>query len=641
MNVTVIRSIIWKEFIALLRNKRILIGMFAPLILMPLLLYGYQYFSESTSQSAATSISQILVLDELPQDLQSLIEAEESISIKHELVVDKNSTEENVDLWLSYSYDSGYHHFSLTYDSGNNSNTRAANRLIPILEAYKEQLQISYLESQSITKDILQPVSIQLSDSATERELTSHSLASIVPVILSLFALMSVINFSVELTTAEKEMATLETLFSMPAKKSQIIISKLLACIIFGSISMFMTLAAFIFVAPQFLSLNIFSLDLGWTTIITLFFTLLPLIFIGSGFSIGMGLFANSYKESGAYFTPLIFIFMLPAYIGTTPGLEISPIYSTLPILNATLLIKSVFLDNFNFIYFAVTSTVNALFSIISLTFMFKIFGAEKILFDSGSGISFKLDRRAVVSKTFLNTEDVLMSLAIIVVLFIYASTLLSPFINPLVSTLMIQLILFGLVPVGIIYYLKASPALSLGLKKPPLTGMLGGILLWLSAFSLIMIYQLVINPYIGDAPTLIELEKQILSLSPLSRFLIFALTPGVCEEILFRGFALRPLEKHLGPKWAIILTSVIFSIVHLDFLRLVPTFLLGLTFGYVTIKTRSIFPAILLHVMNNSIAIFLPNTANITFFNMIPLHLITLCIAIYCFKKTQVSKEI
>ena len=53
------------------------------------------------------------------------------------------------------------------------------------------------------------------------------------------------------------------------------------------------------------------------------------------------------------------------------------------------------------------------------------------------------------------------------------------------------------------------------------------------------------------------------------------------------------------------LITALIFAIVHLDFIRLVPTFLLGLAFGISAVKTKSIFPAILLHIANNTFALF------------------------------------
>ncbi|HAE43743.1 MAG TPA: hypothetical protein DCG34_12630 [Clostridiales bacterium] len=180
---------------------------------------------------------------------------------------------------------------------------------------------------------------------------------------------------------------------------------------------------------------------------------------------------------------------------------------------------------------------------------------------------------------------------------------------------------------------MKASFKDSLGIKIPSIVGLFGGLWVWVGAFSVVVLYQLLITPFVSQAPTLIELEQQMKELSPLHLFLLLALTPGVCEELLFRGFALRPLENKLGPKWAILITSLAFAMVHLDFIRLIPTFILGLAFGFVSVKTRSIFPSIILHTVNNSVAILFPYDKFLTYGYMIPVFIISLLVVFIIFR--------
>jgi sodium transport system permease protein len=268
---------------------------------------------------------------------------------------------------------------------------------------------------------------------------------------------------------------------------------------------------------------------------------------------------------------------------------------------------------------------------------MFKVFGTERILFGSDKSTSFRLDRKLIQPKSFIEVEDVLMSLSFIVILYIYIGTIISSNTDFVQGTLIIQYMVFGLSPIAILWYLKASLKDSLGIKATSIVGLFGGVWVWLAAFSLVIIYQLLITPFISQAPTLIELEQQMKELSPLRLFLIIALTPGVCEEVLFRGFALRPLEKKLGPKWAILITSLAFAIVHLDFIRLVPTFILGLAFGFVAVKTRSIFPSIILHTLNNSVALLFPYEQFLSYSFMIPVFIISLLVMVAVFRKRTI----
>jgi sodium transport system permease protein len=633
MNLGNIKKIIGKEILALSRNKRILFGLLAPLVLMPVLFYGYTQFTEITSRESESSISNVTVIGYLPDMVVDSINGLEQLRITYGEIASNNMDSIEADLIISYEFKEGVHEFVMTYDSGRASGMRASNRVLPLLETFQETQQIEFLNEKGIPAIVLHPVDIEMTDLASEKELTGYSMASIVPMMLTLFAILSVLNFAVELTTAEKEMGTLESLFSIPIRKSELVTAKLIACILFGVISMVISLSALVFIMPRLMSIDQMGLNFDAFTTFTLFLTLLPLILIGAGFSIGVGLFASSYKESGAYMTPLIFAFMIPAYIGITPGLEINPILSIIPVLNSTLLIKSVLMDNLSLTMFVMTFTTNALLSVIGLTFMFKVFGTERILFGSDKSTSFRLDRKLIQPKSFIEVEDVLMSLSFIVILYIYIGTIISSNTDFVQGTLIIQYMVFGLSPIAILWYLKASLKDSLGIKATSITGLFGGFWVWLAAFSLVVIYQLLITPYISQAPTLIELEEQMKTLSPLRLFLIIALTPGVCEEILFRGFALRPLEKKLGPKWAILITSLAFAIVHLDFIRLIPTFILGVAFGFIAVKTRSIFPSIILHTLNNSVALFLPNDGLITYMDIIPLLIISLTVVLITFR--------
>ncbi|MBN1998047.1 CPBP family intramembrane metalloprotease [candidate division KSB1 bacterium] len=82
----------------------------------------------------------------------------------------------------------------------------------------------------------------------------------------------------------------------------------------------------------------------------------------------------------------------------------------------------------------------------------------------------------------------------------------------------------------------------------------------------------------------------------------------GVAEEMLFRGIVQRSLELQKEPAVAIVLTSVVFAIIHMNpWVSLQITFL-GLVLGYMAWKTGSILPAIILHAMNNLLSIILIN---------------------------------
>lgn len=83
----------------------------------------------------------------------------------------------------------------------------------------------------------------------------------------------------------------------------------------------------------------------------------------------------------------------------------------------------------------------------------------------------------------------------------------------------------------------------------------------------------------------------------------IIAGSAGICEEILFRGFILRAYEK-LGMWPNIIITALLFSILHLNIQNIVAPFFLGILLGFVVYKTNSIFAGIIGHFVNNAISV-------------------------------------
>lgn len=83
----------------------------------------------------------------------------------------------------------------------------------------------------------------------------------------------------------------------------------------------------------------------------------------------------------------------------------------------------------------------------------------------------------------------------------------------------------------------------------------------------------------------------------------IIGLSPGICEEVMFRGTMLSAYER-LGYKKCILITSILFGIFHFNAFNFIgPTFL-GIILGIIVYKTNSIFSSILGHFINNSVAL-------------------------------------
>jgi membrane protease YdiL (CAAX protease family) len=97
--------------------------------------------------------------------------------------------------------------------------------------------------------------------------------------------------------------------------------------------------------------------------------------------------------------------------------------------------------------------------------------------------------------------------------------------------------------------------------------------------------------------------EKSAISF--LSSILVMALIPAIAEEIFFRGFLMNVFNgifKNMHV--AIFVTAVIFSLIHLQFMKFLPMMFLAIVFGYAAYWTGSIWTSIAAHFINNAMAV-------------------------------------
>lgn len=81
------------------------------------------------------------------------------------------------------------------------------------------------------------------------------------------------------------------------------------------------------------------------------------------------------------------------------------------------------------------------------------------------------------------------------------------------------------------------------------------------------------------------------------------AVMPALCEEFAMRCCGLGLLKKH-GKAFGVVAVSIVFGLMHGNLVQFVFATLVGLILGYVTVKTDSIVPAVLIHLFNNSMSV-------------------------------------
>lgn len=79
-------------------------------------------------------------------------------------------------------------------------------------------------------------------------------------------------------------------------------------------------------------------------------------------------------------------------------------------------------------------------------------------------------------------------------------------------------------------------------------------------------------------------------------------------EEVLFRGIILNSFIKKYSSSIALIFSSLVFAIAHLNFIQGINAFFLALILGYIYLKTKSLYLCITLHFFNNILASIMPS---------------------------------
>ena len=85
----------------------------------------------------------------------------------------------------------------------------------------------------------------------------------------------------------------------------------------------------------------------------------------------------------------------------------------------------------------------------------------------------------------------------------------------------------------------------------------------------------------------------------------IMALLPAIGEELFFRGSLQKVLLRISNKPWlAILISSLVFALLHGTFFKLLPIFTLGVLLGVVYHLTRNLWYTIVIHFVNNAFAV-------------------------------------
>lgn len=83
-----------------------------------------------------------------------------------------------------------------------------------------------------------------------------------------------------------------------------------------------------------------------------------------------------------------------------------------------------------------------------------------------------------------------------------------------------------------------------------------------------------------------------------------FCVLPAITEELAFRGLIQHWLENAFPARKALIIASGLFAALHFSVLSAPYLFLVGVLLGWVKMRTKSLYPSMLIHFLHNFVAI-------------------------------------
>ncbi|MGG0664455.1 type II CAAX endopeptidase family protein [Viridibacillus arvi] len=130
-------------------------------------------------------------------------------------------------------------------------------------------------------------------------------------------------------------------------------------------------------------------------------------------------------------------------------------------------------------------------------------------------------------------------------------------------------------------------------------------VILMVGALIIVVLTSLIGNSWENSKTEAIQ--QNVTFITVLIAFISAAVISPIYEEIFYRGFLYRWLRTRIGFVGAILLSSIIFTIVHIPTYNVMPVnFFSGIIFALAYERTNSIWPSVIIHGLTNGIMVLL-----------------------------------
>lgn len=513
----------------------------------------------------------------------------------------------------------------LFYDGASDRSERGRRELTAALDAWGDSILADRLRARGLSSDFARPLAVADTSVARPREVGGYTLGRILPLLLVVITLLGAFYPAIDLAAGEKERATLETLMTAPVPARAVVTGKFVTVALIAVVaaalnlgSMLLTFQTGLLQLTTALGLEV---SLPWGAVAVIFLTLVPLAVLFGALFLGIAVRSSSFKEAQNALTPVYMVVLIPAMLPIFPGIDFGPLLAVVPVAGVSLLFRDLMTGDAAWLEGTLVVASTALYAAGALAFAAAAFGSERVLFggddgdaepgDEGWWARLRTRRRGGRVPT---PEGAMLFVAAVAVLFFWAGVSLQLRLGERGLLAAEWFLLF--VPAVLFVGLgRFDPRATLQLRRPEPKAVAGALLVvagampvawgigWLQSFFLPIPWEM-----------LEGLEDLVTADTPgrlAWLLLLLAVTPAICEEIVFRGVLLGG-TRTLTPWRFVLLNGVVFGAFHLSFetaIRFLPTAWLGIVLAWTVWRTRSLWTGVLMHVVNNGAIVILAST--------------------------------
>jgi sodium transport system permease protein len=626
VNWRIVRTVLAKELRETLRDRRTLFMMIViPTLLYPgllvgieqLTLFGQRRLGEKPAAVAVAGADAGLTAFLRRDRTLRLLPADSATTA----AVRRKAAEAAVVLGPAPADTAGTRSVRVLFDASDDRSQRAHELVGKKLAEWNDSLLARRLAGRGLPPAFARPIAVADSSVATAKETGAYALGRFLPMLLILMTLLGAFYPAIDLAAGEKERGTLETLLTAPVPAREVVAGKFVAVTLIGMaaatvnlVSMLLTFQSGLFKIAKAAHVEF---TLPWSTALLVLVGLVPLAVLFSALFLGIAVRSQSFKEAQNALTPVQLASTLPILVITLPGIDFNAALAAVPVVGIAMMFRELMAGSARLVPSLVAFGTTVLYAGLALHFAARAFGREDVLFGGGAGTAPSggwrerlAAMRAGPRRVPLPAES-LAFVAAIALLYFHAGTALQARFGE-TGLLTSE---WGLLFVPAVLFATLGPfdaRRTLALRPPPGLSLLGAFLVALGGIPLGWALGWLQVRLFFDVPK--ELFGQLAKLvtaTDLPRFLwlllLVAVTPAFCEEAVFRGVLFQGVAREERMWRTVGLTALIFGAFHLSgetAIRFLPTAWIAVLMGVVVWRTRSLFCSMLMHFVNNGLAV-------------------------------------